>query len=113
MPTITVEPEQTLAEVLPAAEAATSSAAPVPVRELVGGAEAETVLEVETFVPAGSGSGSSPLERESRPGVESEPGEVIVLDEQADADEAPPQPEPEPEPERKGFRGLFRRGGDR
>ena len=89
--------------------------APAPAQEWVREVETEVPLEAETppaAVETWNGDAPGP---ESTSVGEPEAGEVIVIDEETAAAQVPSQgePEPEPEPERRGFRGLFRRGGDR
>jgi len=108
-----VESESTPAEPEPAPEVAATSEEASPVEDWVRELEAEAALEAESPRAAAEGGSEGGPGTDPIPGGEPEPGGVVVVDREAQSGQAPSQGEAEPEPDRKGFRGLFRRGGER
>ena len=108
-----VESESTPAEPEPAPEVSAPSEEASPVEDWVRELEAEAALEAESPPAAAEGESEGGPGTDPIPAGKPEPGGVVVVDREAQSGQAPPQGEPEPEPDRKGFRGLFRRGGER
>jgi chromosome partitioning protein len=107
------EPEAVLGEPEPAPEVAASNGDASPVEDWVRELEDEAAVEDETPPAATESPSHEGPPAGSIPEGEPESGGVVVIEGATQPEQGPPQGEPEPQPVRKGFRGLFRRGGDR
>jgi chromosome partitioning protein len=110
---LSVEPESMPGEPKSAPEASASNGDAGPVEDWVRELETEAAMEAETPPAATEGPSHEGRPAGSVPEGEPEPRRVVVIEGATKPEQAPSQDEPEPQPDRKGFRGLFRRGGDR